>query len=161
MSAYHGAPGFRRPQMTTPAYSAAPQGSIIPARSGPPVIKRKAMLFAAATLCAPALAVAALGGFGATTGGNQAGMGSLAGSAGLRGSTTGAASTQAPPATAGKLDTMQNGAGKSPAGTHHARHHPGTRAGAEAVAPPDTATVKPHRPNPASRPAHHARRVDV
>jgi uncharacterized membrane protein YgcG len=86
MSAHYGAPGFRRPQLATPSFTASPQGTDLPARSGgAPVLRRKALFVAAATLCAPALAALALAAVAATGGGSQAAMGSLAGTQGLRG----------------------------------------------------------------------------
>jgi hypothetical protein len=145
MSAHYGAPGFRRPQVATPAYSAEAQGSSIPARSAhQPVVKRKAMLVAAATLCAPALAVAALGAIGATTSGNQAGMGSLPGTDGLRGSTTAAPTPTPSPANADERDGTEKGSGKSLADTHHARHHPATQAPAHRPSHPPTPPPSTH-----------------
>jgi hypothetical protein len=98
MSAHHGAPGFRRPQLATPAFTTSPQASSMPARSGGrPRVRRKDLFVAAATLCAPAFAALALAALAATGGGNQAAMGSLAGTQGLRG-TTSPSLNAAPPA---------------------------------------------------------------
>jgi hypothetical protein len=144
MSAHYGAPGFRRPQLATPAYSAEP--SSMPTRtSGQPVVKRRAMLVAAATLCAPALAVVALGAIGATTGGDQAGMGSLAGTTGLRGSTVAAPSgPTSSPAAADKRDAAKGSTSEPPADTHHARQHPATPAPAPRPSHPRTPPPSNH-----------------
>ncbi|MDX6605851.1 MAG: hypothetical protein QOD14_391 [Solirubrobacterales bacterium] len=148
MSAHYGAPGLRRPQMATPAFSAVSQGSSIPAPSaGAAVVKRKAMLVAAATLCAPTFAVLALAAIGATGGGNQAGMGSLAGTEGLRGSTV-AATTAASPAQPLKRDaTAAKRNAADPAATHHARQHPAGRAPAHS---PTRTPAHPPRPAPST-----------
>jgi hypothetical protein len=153
MSAHYGAPGFRRPQMATPAYSAVAQGSSIPARSAPrpPAVKRRALLVAAATLCAPALAVVALAAIGATGGGNQAGMGSLPGSEGLRGSTTAAPSAEAlSTAGQGKHElTKQKGIGSaSHARTHDVRQHPASSRPAHRPTPPPSTHTKRTPPHP-------------
>jgi hypothetical protein len=145
MSAHYGAPGLRRAQLATPSYTASPQGSSIPARSGgAPVVRRKALFVAAATLCAPALAAMALAAIGATGGGgNQAAMGSLAGSQGLRGTTTPSVSSPAP-ATPHKWDlaARKTDASDSPA-AHQVQKHPAPRA------PSDTQV---NRPAPAPPP---------
>jgi hypothetical protein len=73
MSAQYGAPGIRRPSLAAPS---------------PPIMRRKALFVAAATLCAPAFATLALAAFAATGGSDQPAMGSLAGTRGLNGTTT-------------------------------------------------------------------------
>jgi uncharacterized membrane protein YgcG len=103
MSAQQGAPALGRAQVATPTLWNAPQGSSIPRGSAPARMTRRAMAVAAATLCAPLVAMLGLAAIGAAGGGNQAEMGTLAGTQGLRGSTvatTSPAPTQvsAPPA---------------------------------------------------------------
>src|SRR3954449_5464305 len=89
MSAHYGAPDLRRPQLATPSFTASPQGSSAPMPGGgAPVVRRKALFVAAATLCAPALVAIALAAIGATGGGGQAGVGALAGAAGPPGTPT-------------------------------------------------------------------------
>jgi uncharacterized membrane protein YgcG len=153
MSAHYGAPVLRRPQFATPAYSPSTQGSSIPARSAPaPAVRRRAMVVAAATLCAPAFAVLALAAIGATGSGGQAGVGSLAGTQGLRGSTEAATPALTTGATKPSKDELA--ARKSSAGdraAHHTRHHPAanrpTRSPVHQPAPPPsihTGRTPPH-----------------
>src|SRR3954453_23177634 len=98
MSAHYGAPGLRRPQFATPSHPASPHGTAgTPHPRRTPAARRKALFVAAATLCAPALAAVALAAIGATGGGDQAAMGSLAGAQGLRGTPTPEVSSPAPP----------------------------------------------------------------
>jgi uncharacterized membrane protein YgcG len=155
MSAHYGAPGFRRAQLAAPSYTASPQGSAVPARSGGTrVVRRKALFVAVATLCAPAFAALALAAIGATGGGERAAMGSLAGNEGLRGTTT--PSLISPPAaTQHKQDTVtdeqgtatrKGEAGDSPS-THQVQKQPASKA-------PPPAPV--HRPAPKTRPPHVA-----
>src|SRR3954452_7051112 len=118
MSAQHGAPGFRRPQLATPSYSASPQETSIsrhPARSNRP--RRRALFVAAATLCAPAFAALALAAIGATGGGDQAAMGSLAGTQGLRGTTTPVSSSPPPASPVKPKSLVKQGAGNDSAPT--------------------------------------------
>ena len=99
MSAQFGAPALARAQVATPAPWNARQGSSLSRPPRPARMTRRAMAVAAATLCAPLLAAAALGAVGAATGGNQAEIGTLAGTQGLRGTTVSAtnpAPSQAP-----------------------------------------------------------------
>jgi hypothetical protein len=104
------------------------------------------MVVAAATLCAPALAVLALAAIGATGGGGQAGVGSLAGTQGLRGSTEAAAPALATGLT--KPSKYELAARKSSAtdrGAHHTRHRPAadqpTRSPVHQPAPPPSIHV--------------------
>jgi hypothetical protein len=101
MSAHFGAPGLRRPQLATPAsapVAGATRASQGAHRQRP---RRRALLVALGTLCAPALAASALAAIGATSGSGGGGMGTLAGSQGLRGSTA-EATTPAPAPVAAK-----------------------------------------------------------
>jgi hypothetical protein len=145
MSAHYGAPGFRRPQLATPSYPASPQGSSTTAHSqGTPVLRRKALTVAVATLCAPALAALALAALAATGGGDRAAMGSLAGSEGLRGTTTPAVSS--PPAT---RDTehpwTKKGTDSGGMPERHVQRHPSSRA-------PSRAPTPVHHPAPTHAP---------
>jgi hypothetical protein len=96
MSAQYSAPGLGRVQVATPGDWTAPQGSSISTGPRPARVTRRAMAVAAATLCAPMVAAAALAAIGAAGGGNHAEMGTLAGTQGLRGTTV-AATSPAPP----------------------------------------------------------------
>jgi hypothetical protein len=130
MSAHYSAPGLRRAQLATPSY---------------PVIRRKALFVAAATLCAPAFAALALAAIGAAGGGDQAAMGSLAGTEGLRGSTTPSLSSP-PPATQHKQGRVsEKGDGRDSTAGHQAQKHPVAKAPTPAPA---------HRPAPTTRPPH-------
>jgi hypothetical protein len=85
MSAHPGASGLTRPQMAIRADARA--------------IRRRAMAVAAATLCAPALAVTALAAIAAAGGGSDGpGMSTLPGAQGLRGTTEPATVAAAPSA---------------------------------------------------------------
>src|SRR2546421_5213814 len=122
MSAQYGAPGLGRAQIATPAYSTARQGSSIPIPTGSRTarVTRRAMAVAAATLCAPVMATAALAGIGAAGGGNHAEMGSLAGTQGLRGATVEASSPA--PTVSGPQEQTSRGFGKdaiAPTGRSH------------------------------------------
>jgi hypothetical protein len=144
MSAHDRAPGFRRPQLATPAYTASPRGSEIPARSGRrPVVRRKALFVAAATLCAPALAALALAAIGATGGGGHDAIGSFAGTEGLRGTTT--PSVSAPSPDAGKLDSpKEKSASSDSTVSHHVQKHPSPQAPARPPVHQAPATPAPH-----------------
>src|SRR5882757_9240095 len=148
MSAQHGAPGFRRPQLATPSYTASAQGSAVPAHPGEtPVVRRKAVFVAAATLCAPALAAMALAAIGATGGGGHAAMGSLAGTEGLQGTTTPSVSTSTSPDW-GKLETSaRKGASSESTASRrggHGEKHPSPQAPARTPAHKPPATAPPH-----------------
>jgi hypothetical protein len=95
MSAHFSAPGFRRPQAATAAYSATAETFSGPSVSTAHPVRRRALAVAAAMLCAPVLAAGALAAIGASGGTQQAGMGSLAGTHGLKGSTVPAATPSA------------------------------------------------------------------
>jgi hypothetical protein len=147
MSAHDRAPGFRRPQLATPAYTPSPRGSEIPARSRSgrrPVVRRKALFVAAATLCAPALAALALAAIGATGGGGHDAIGSFAGNEGLRGTTTPAVSAPSPDA--GKLDApKEKHTSSDPTASHHLQKHPSQpQAPARPPAHQAPATPAPH-----------------
>jgi hypothetical protein len=147
MSAHYGAPGFGRPQLATPSHTASSQGSAGSVRSGgAPVVRRKALFVAAATLCAPALAAVALAAIGATGGGGQAGMGSLAAAAGLRGTTTPAVSSTTAPAKHGPA-VQKSDASESPP-LHHAK---------QPAAPAPSPSPGPIHRRPAPAPKPHAK----
>jgi hypothetical protein len=151
MSAHYGAPGFRRPQLATPSYPASPQGSSTPVRAGgAPVVRRKALFVAVATLCAPALAAVALAAIGATGGSGQAGMGSLAGTAGLRGTTTPAVSSPDAPVKHMPASRLSDASHQSDAG-----ESPPVRQTKQQGAPtaPSPAPVHHPAPSPAPKPA--------
>ena len=65
MSAQQGAPVLGRAQVATPTLWNAPQGSSIPAGSAPARMTRRAIAVAAATLCAPLVAMLGLAAIGA------------------------------------------------------------------------------------------------
>jgi hypothetical protein len=150
MSAHDRAPGFRRPQLATPAHTATPRGSEMPARSGSrPVVRRKALFVAAATLCAPALAALALAAIGATGGGGHDAIGSFAGTEGLRGTTT--PSVSAPSPDSGPLDSTkakEKSLSSDSTASHHAQKHPAPQAPARPPAHQAPATP-PHHVKPA------------
>jgi uncharacterized membrane protein YgcG len=155
MSAQYGAPGLGRARLATPSYTPSPQGSFIPPRSSrPPVVRRKALSVAAATLCAPALCAVALTAIGATGGGDQAAMGSLAGTQGLRGTTTPVVSSSAPSISPDKPDkegtAFEKGDGSDASPTHRAQGTPEPTAPAEQPARHPAPTRPPH-----SAPAPH------
>jgi hypothetical protein len=127
MSAHTGAPGLRRPQMATPIAA--------------PALKRRAIAVAAAMLCAPALTGMALAGIGATGGGDQPAVGTLAGSQGLHGNATPVAPPPAAPADRTDVGTKLKPAG--PPKAHSAEHR--------APAPPAKQPVQPPAP-----PTHRA-----
>jgi hypothetical protein len=153
MSAQQGAPVLGRAQVATPTFWNAPQGSSIPSGTRPARMTRRAMAVAAATLCAPLVAMLGLAAIGAAGGGNQAEMGTLAGTQGLRGTTvatTGPSPTQlsGPPVDGSKADATGEGPanpGSRPTqGTgSHPRSEPAPTTRAPANKPPSHTAPKP------------------
>jgi len=137
MSAHIGAPGFRRPQLAVPAYSATPPDVSGASRARHPA-RRRALAVAAAMLSAPVLAAGALAAIGAAGTGDQAAMGSLPGAHGLRGSTV--STTSFSPQRTSHAETSRE------SGKNFAAH------GARATAPSSSAGGKgSHAPSPGGR----------
>src|SRR3954465_15324194 len=131
MSAHYAAPGFRRPQLATPSYAG-------------PVVRRKALTVAVATLCAPALAAMALAALAATGGGDRAAMGSLAGSEGLRGTTTPAVSPS-PTTRDNEHSWTKKGTGSGGTPERQVKRHPVSQAPSPDPAPVHDPARPPQR----------------
>src|SRR3954470_11033033 len=129
MSAHYRAPGLRRPQLATPSLTASLEDpSISPRSGGSHRPRRRALFVAAATLCAPAFAALALAAIGATGGGDQAAMGSLAGTHGLRGTTTPVEGSPPPASPVKPKSLVKQAAGNDSAPTREVQHQPASKA---------------------------------
>jgi hypothetical protein len=119
------------------------------------------MLVAAATLCAPIVAVAALAAIAATGGGNQSEMGTLAGTQGLRGTTIGAGNPESSPVPGPTVEDPQ-GQAKAQTDTAIAKTHPAQTAAdpVERRQAPDT-RAPAHKPPLQAPPKSPSRRVDL
>ena len=123
MSAQDGAPALGRAQVAPPDQLNAQQGSSIPMASAPARFTRRAMTIAAATLCAPLVAVAGLAAIGVAGGEGDPEVGTMAGSQGLRGTTVGT-STPAPAQVPSPTVPISKGESKGEAQTAAASGRP-------------------------------------
>jgi hypothetical protein len=147
MSAQQGAPVLGRVQVATPTLWNAPQGSSIPAGSAPARMTRRAIAVAAATLCAPLVAMLGLAAIGAAGGGNQAEMGTLAGTQGLRGSTVATTSPAPTQISAARSDDLKARAEGTNATAADPKQHPTQSTASEPQREPAPATRAPaHKP---------------
>jgi hypothetical protein len=129
MSAHYAAPAIRRTQLATPP------------------VRRKALFFAAAILCAPAFAALALAAFAASGGSDQPAMGSLTGTEGLRGTTTPSVSASPSPSPVKYGTGHGKGDWSDSTGSRHVQKHPSPQARPPAHRAP--ATPPPHvKPTP-------------
>jgi hypothetical protein len=135
MSAQYGATSVLRPDIARPPFSRA-GGRRPPDANRGVGARRRPLLVAAATLSAPALAVAILAGVGAASGGGDgAGVATLSGSPGLHGATTPAVA-QAPQVRAPSDKDKALGQNKA---THSKTH----RVHSEPTHPSPSAAPKP------------------
>jgi hypothetical protein len=161
MSAQQGAPVLGRAQVATPTLWNAPQGSSIPAESAPARMTRRAMAVAAATLCAPLVAMLGLAAIGAAGGGNQAEMGTLAGTQGLRGSTVATTSPAPTQISAPPADDLKARADGTNATAADPKQHPTQSTASEPQREPAPATRAPaHKPPTRTVPERPPSRVN-
>jgi uncharacterized membrane protein YgcG len=159
MSAQDGAPALGRAQIAPTDQWNARQGSSIPMASVPARFTRRAMTVAAATLCAPLVAVAGLAAIGVAGGGGDPAVGTMAGSQGLRGTTV-ETIPPAPAQVAGPTDPVFKREGKGEAPTAAASGRPVKGTTDDAGREPATDLRAPaHKPPIRTQPRTPSRRV--